>query len=131
MRETKRVLDIEIFLEGQARWEKDSPYHLAMMYEMFRHATDEGQKEAEQTVCQGCQEGLPKLDPEADLSAVQLVGPKTTKEEILPLYQEVYKQQRLPGSPPVGSELMKEVLFAFEGCQGWREDRASSATVKP
>ena len=86
MRETKRVMDIGLFLEGQAKWEKDSPYCLAMMYEMFRHAADEGQKEAECTVCQGHQEGLAKLDPEVDLSAIQLVSPETTKEEILSLY---------------------------------------------
>ena len=47
VREAERVMDVELFLEGQAKWEKDSPYCLAMMYEMFRHATDEGQKEAE------------------------------------------------------------------------------------
>ena len=51
MRETKRVLDVELLLEGQAKWEKDSSYHLAMMYKMFRHAANEGQKEAEYTVC--------------------------------------------------------------------------------
>ena len=51
MRETKRVMDVELFLERQAKWEKDSPYCLAMMYEMFRHAANEGWKEAEHTVC--------------------------------------------------------------------------------
>ena len=38
VREAKRVMDVELFLKGWAKWEKDSPYHLAMMYEMFRHA---------------------------------------------------------------------------------------------
>ena len=47
VREAERVMDIELFLEGQARWERDSPYHLAMRYEMFRHATNEGWKEAQ------------------------------------------------------------------------------------
>ena len=47
VREAKRVMDVELFLKGQARWERDSPYCLAMMYEMFRQATNEGQKEAE------------------------------------------------------------------------------------
>ena len=47
VRETERVMDVKLFLEGWAKWEKDSPYHLAMMYEMFRHAANEGQKEAE------------------------------------------------------------------------------------
>ena len=131
VRKAKRVMDVELFLEGWARWEKDSPYCLAMMYEMFRHAANVGQKEAEWTVCWGFWEGLPKLDPEADLSAIQLVGLEITKEEILSLYQEVYKQERLPGSPPWGPELMQEVLSIFKGCQGWRESRASSAITRP
>ena len=101
---------------GQAKWEEDSPHWLAMMYKMFRHAANKGQKEAECTVCQGHWKGLPKLDPKADLSTVQLVGAETTKEEILSLYLEVYKQQRLPGSPPGEPELMQEVVSSFESC---------------
>ena len=131
LRGTKRVMDVELFLDGQAKWEEDSPHWLAMMYEIFRHAANKGQKEAEHTVHWGCQEGLPKVNPEVDLSAIQLVSPKTTKEEILSLYLEVYKQQRLPGPPPGEPELMQEVVSSFEGHQGLRESRASSATMRP
>ena len=46
-------MDIELFLEGQAKREADSPCCLMMLYEMFHHATDQGWKEAEQTVCLG------------------------------------------------------------------------------
>ena len=45
--EMERVMDIELFLEGQTKWEADSPHHLMMLYEMFQHAADQGQKEAE------------------------------------------------------------------------------------
>ena len=69
-------------------------------------------------VCQGCQQELPQLDPEADVSAIQLVGPQTSKEEIQSLYFEVYKQQRLPGSPPRGLELIEEVVSSFKDHQG-------------
>ena len=113
------------------KWEEDSPHWLAMLYEMFRHATNEGQKEVEQTVHGGCWEGLPKLDPEADLSTIQLVGPETTKEEIISLYLKVYKQQRLPGSQPVEPELMEEVVSSLEGHQGRKKGRTSGATVRP
>ena len=51
-------------------------------------------------ICWGCKHGLPKLNPKADISAVQLVGPQTSKEESRALYYEVYKLRRLPGSPP-------------------------------
>ena len=44
--ETERVMDIELFLEGQTKWEADSPHHLMILYEMFRHAADQGWKEA-------------------------------------------------------------------------------------
>ena len=131
VQQTERMMDIELFLEGQTKWEEDSPHQLVMLYEMFRHAANEGQKEAEQTVCQGHWEGLPKLDPEADLSAIKLVSPKTTKEEILSLYLEVYKQQRLPGSLPGELELTEEVVSSFKGHQGQKKERTPRATVRP
>ena len=54
-----------------------------------------------------------------------------TKEEILSLYLEVYKQQRLPGSLSGELELMKEVVSSFEGCQRQKEEEASGTTVRP
>ena len=63
VQETERMMEVELFLEGQTKWEEDSPHWLVMLYEMFKHAADKGQKEAEQMICQGHQQGLPKLDP--------------------------------------------------------------------
>ena len=124
-------MDVELFLEGQTKWKQDSQHRLIMLYQMFGHATDEGQKEVEQTVCQGHGESLPKLDLEADLSAIQLVGPKTTKEEILSLYLQVYKQQRLPGSPPGEPALTEKVVSSFKDYQGEKIVRAPSVTAGP
>ena len=123
VQEAERVMDVELFLEGQVKWEVDSPHCLMMLYEMFCHTTDQGWKEAEQTVCKGRWNGLPKLDPEADLSTVQLVSPHTSKEELQSLYLKVYKQQRLPGSPPGKPELMEEVVSSFDDCQGRKQRR--------
>ena len=53
------------------------------------------------------------------------------REEIQSLYLEVYKQQRLPGSPPGEPELMEEVVSSFEDHQGWKEEETSGATVRP
>ena len=128
--EAERVMDIELFLEGQAKWEADSLHCLMMLYEMFHHAVDQGQKEVEQTVCQGHQKELPKLDPEADLSAVQLVGPDISKKEIQSLYLEVYKQWRLLVSPPGEPELMEEVVPSFDDCQGWKQRRAPETAAR-
>ena len=69
-------------------------------------------------VCQGHQHGLPKLDPEADIPAIQLVGLQTSRQEIESLYYEVYKLWRLPGSPPREPELVAEVVSSLEDCQG-------------
>ena len=44
-------MDIELFLQGQVKWEADSPHCFMMLYEMFHHATDQGWKEVGQTVC--------------------------------------------------------------------------------
>ena len=61
-------------------------------------------------ICGGCQHGLPWLDPQADISAVQAVGPQTSREEIRDLYYQVYKLQRLPWSPPCGPEWTEELF---------------------
>ena len=44
-------MDVELFLEGQARWEADSPHCLMILHEMFQHTLEQGQKEAEHMVC--------------------------------------------------------------------------------
>ena len=49
-----------------------------------------GRKRQSKQSAEAAGEGLPKLDPEVDLSAIQLVSPETTKEEILSLYLKVY-----------------------------------------
>ena len=116
--ETEWLMDVELFLEGQAKWEMDSPHCLIMLHEMFQHASEQGQKDAEHMVCWGHQHELPKLDPEADIPTIQLVGPQTSRKEIKSLYYEVYKLQRLPGSPPREPELMAEVVSSLEECQG-------------
>ena len=47
VQETVRMMDVELFLKGQTKWEEDSPHWLVMLYKMFKHTADEGQKEAE------------------------------------------------------------------------------------
>ena len=70
-------------------------------------------------VYQGHQHGMPKLDPKADISAVLLIGPQTSREEFKSLYYEVYKLWRLLVSPPREPELMAEVVPSLEDCHGW------------
>ena len=49
--ELERAMDVDLFLEIQGKWAKDSPHCLVILHEMFCHAASEGQKEAERIIC--------------------------------------------------------------------------------
>ena len=66
--------------------------------------------------------------PEADVFAIQLVGPQTSREEFESLYYEVYKLWRLPGSPSREPELVEEVVASLEDCQGWERGKMPQTT---
>ena len=113
MQEMERAVDIDLFLEAQEQWAKDSPHCFIILHEMFLHASYEGQKEVEQVVCWGHQQHMPQLDPEAGIPAIQLVHLEIDREQLLELYLEVYKLQRLPGSPPGELAILEEISSIF------------------
>ena len=131
LREMERIMDVELFLGLQDQWAEDIPHCLVILYEMFRHAAVKGPKEAEWIICQGHWQNMPQLNPEVGIPAVQLVGPETTKEELLEIYLEVYKLHRLPGSPPGEPAILKEVLSSLPDHQGCEEEKAPVATAQP
>ena len=49
--ELEWAMDVDLFLEAQGNWPKDSPHRLVILHEMFLHAASEGRKEVEQYVC--------------------------------------------------------------------------------
>ena len=71
--EMERALDVDLFWGAQDQWAEDSPHHLTILHEMFLHATSKGWKEVEWYVCQGIWQQMPQLNPEVDISTVQLV----------------------------------------------------------
>ena len=119
--EMERALDVDLFLEAQEQWAKDSPHCLIIFHEMFLHATSKGWKEAEQVVCQGCQQYMPQLDPEVGIPTIQLVHLKIGREKLLDLYLEVYKLHRLPGSPSGEPAILREVSSALP-CHSLEEE---------
>ena len=129
VREMERVMDVELFLGIQDQWTEDTPHHLIILYEMFRHVAAKGWKEAEHVICRGCPQTLPQLNPEAGVPTIQLVGPDTTKEELFEIYLEVYKLHRLPGSPPGEPVILQEVLSSLPNHQRHEEEEAPAATV--
>ena len=50
VQEMEQLMDVELFLEGQARWEVDCSHHLVMLHEMFQHVSEQGWREAEHMV---------------------------------------------------------------------------------
>ena len=44
VQETKRMMDTELFLEGQTKWEEDSPHQLVMLYEMLSMPLTKGRR---------------------------------------------------------------------------------------
>ena len=129
--EMERVMDVELFLGIQDNWAEDSPHCLVVLYEMFRHATIEGWKEAEQIICQGHWQNMPQLNPEVGIPTIQLVGPETTKEELLEIYLEVYKLHRLPRSPPGELAVLEEVMASLPDSPRCKEEKAHVATTQP
>ena len=115
MHKMERVMDVDLFLGAQDQWAEDSPHCLTILHEMFLHAASEGWKEVERYICQGIWQQMPQLNPEADISAVQLVQPETSREELLDIYLEVYKLHRLPGSLPGELAILEEVYAIVSG----------------
>ena len=135
VREMEHNMDVEMFLDGYAGWEVGSPHHPVILHELFPHAAEQGQKEVECMICWGCQHRLPKLDPQVDVSAIQLVGPQTNEEDFGALYHEVYKLRRLQGSPPWGlgqmKELATEIMSSLEDCLEQKEGKSLSRIEEP
>ena len=100
IREAEHQLNAELFLNEYPRWGIVGPHWSIILHNMFLHTTKQGQKEAERLICQGHQQSLPRLDPEADVPAIQLVGYWTSHKEIRDLYHDIYLLRRLPSSLP-------------------------------
>ena len=54
MREMERAVDVDLFLEAQEQWDKDSSHCLVILHEMFLHTESQGWKEVERVVCWDC-----------------------------------------------------------------------------
>ena len=106
-------MDTEMFLDEYLHWEAEELHQPLISQEMFLQAAHSGRKEVECMICQGHQHGLPHLDPQADISTVQAVGPQTSREEIRGLYYQAYKLQRLPGSPLCRPEWTEELVSSM------------------
>ena len=126
IREMEWHMDTEMFLDEYPHWEVEGLHSPLVLQEMFLHATHSGRWKAGQMICQGCQHRLPHLDLQVDISAIWLVGPWTSREEIRDLYYQVYKLRRSLGSPMCGpewaGELTRDVVSSLKNYLRQKED---------
>ena len=50
IREAEWRLDAKLFLDKYPRWEIEGPHQSIILHDMFLHATEQGQKEAERFI---------------------------------------------------------------------------------
>ena len=87
------------------------PHWSVILHEMFLHAANRGQKEAEHMVHQGCWGSTMGPDLQASPYAMELVGYQTSCKEIWDIYQSVLLLQRLLGLPCCGNEQRKKMIW--------------------
>ena len=90
VKESKHRIDIGLFLNEYPRWELGTLHWSVILHEMFLHAAERGQKEAECMVCWGHQGSAFKPNPEVGHSAMELMGYWTSHKEIRDIYQSDY-----------------------------------------
>ena len=124
IQEVEHHLDADLFLDEYSHWKAGGPHHLFILQRIFLQAAESVQREMGRPICWGHHQGLQGLDTRVDVPAVQLVGYKTSWEEIWELYTKVYLLRRLPGPSPCGpqwaQELTQDILSSMEDCLQWR-----------
>ena len=108
--EVECQIDIRLFLDEYPRWELGTPHRAIILHEMYQHAADRGQKEAEWMVCWGHHGSVYDPGSEADQSAMELVGYHTSQKEMRDVYQSIYLLWRAPGLPPRGAQPWRKAI---------------------
>ena len=116
VRELERAMDVKLFLDLQTSWPEDSHHHLVVLYMRCSGMLPmKGRRRQSRTIHQGHQPHMPQLNLEVGVPAIQLVGPQTTKEELMEIYLEVYKLHRQPSSPPSKPAIWEEIMAKVPG----------------
>ena len=83
VREAERHLGAYLFLDEYLRWECGRPHCPYILQQMFAEAQTAGQKEFNCGIPWGHQQSMLKQDPSMEVPTIDLVGYKTTQEEII------------------------------------------------
>ena len=109
----EQFLDVDLFLDEYPWWKASSLQCPVILQGMFAHAAMAGQKEFKWAICHGCQQSYPGLDAKTEVPTIQLVGFKTTRDEIWELYNNVYQLRRSPGLECT-EELVQEICTSLK-----------------
>ena len=109
--EVECCMDVDMFLDEYPHWDAEGLHCPLILQEMLLQTAHMVRREVEWMIHWGCWHSLPWLDPQADISVVQSVGPYTSREEISDLYYQVYKLRRFPRSLPCGPELVGKLTM--------------------
>ena len=128
--EVEQCLDMDLFLDKYPRWKADGLQCPVILQGMFSHAEMAGQKEYEWAICCDHKQSYLGLDAKAEVPTIQLVGFKTTRDEIWELYNSIYQLRRSPGPPPYGpectEELVQEICTFLKERLWWRQGSSQS-----
>ena len=131
LREAERVIESKLFLDETPWWGLWTPHQSVILHEMFLHTAGWGQKEAECMCCKGCWSSIPEPNPEADQSAMELVGYRMSRKEIRNVYHSVYLLRRSPGFPFCGeSRRRRAIQDILSSLQTWLQRQTYSAKAK-
>ena len=102
--EVEQCLDTDLFLDENLQWEASSPHQSVILQGMFAHVETAGWKEIKWAIHCGYWQSYPGLNDKVEVPAIQLVGFKTTREDIQELYNDVYQLKRSPDPLSYGLE---------------------------
>ena len=127
---SQRWVDLELFLDEYPWWGLGTPHWSVVLHEKFLHAAKWGQKEAECMFHQGHWGSIYEPNPEADQSAMELVGYQTSQKEMKEIYHSVYFLRRSPGSPSCGErQKRKTIQDILSSLTDWLQRWASPTTT--
>ena len=96
VREAEQWLDADAYLKEQHQWAQGRLHHEFLIQQMFVHGTATGQSKHNHTICWDRREPLSKWGLGVETTAMELIPPDSSQEDIADLYWDVYQLHRLP-----------------------------------
>ena len=84
--EMERAVDVDLFLEAQKQWAKDSPYCLVICLKCSYMQSHKGRRRWSRLSARDVDSICPSWDPEVGTPAIQLVHLDIEREQLLDLY---------------------------------------------